>query len=233
MASRFRWSCIACVHGRGSRALEVKLSSSSPAAALLALYAGPGVCGSATLAAVTRSPAALLLMLLAACTVAAGCAEARPHADTLGRSSAGSASASAQPSSAKSSSSVAGLSTLPKVGANPHQLAAQIAAAEAALSRNDAPAAVLNRQGLIIQLASLKLAGHHGWAERVICAVPSAWRAAAAADIRATADLVALTPPDRRHLPPWRIIAEPGQAARGLPCGAGRYRGQLVVPGCD
>src|SRR5215813_13503219 len=202
MASRFRWSCIACVHGRGSRALEVKLSSSSPAAALLALYAGPGICGSATLAGVTRSPAALLLLLLAACTVAAGCAEARPHADTLGRSSAGSASATAQSSSATPSSSVAGLSTPPAVGANPQQLAAQIATAEATLSRNGAPAAVLSRQALIIQLACLKLAGHHGWAGRVIRAVPSAWRAAAAADIRATADLVALTPPDRRRLPP-------------------------------
>jgi membrane-bound lytic murein transglycosylase B len=104
------------------------------------------------------------------------------------------------------------LSTLPAVGADPAQLAAQLAEAEAALSSGDAPAAVLTRQALTVQLACLKLAAHHGWAGRVIRAVPRVWRAAAAADIRATADLVALTVPDRR-LPPWRIIAAPSQAA--------------------
>jgi len=47
----------------------------------------------------------------------------------------------------------------------------------AALSRVGAPAAVLSRQALIIQLACLKLAAHHGWAGRLIRAVPRAWRA--------------------------------------------------------
>ncbi len=147
-------------------------------------------------------------MLLAACSVAAGCAGAHPHAATPGRSSAGSASAAAEPSSATSSSAIAGSSRLPAVGANPSQLAAQIAAGEAALSRDGAPAAVSTRKALIIQLACLKLATHHGWARRVIRAVPRTWRAAAATDVRATADLVALTPPEPR-LPPWRIIAAP------------------------
>jgi membrane-bound lytic murein transglycosylase B len=41
--------------------------------------------------------------------------------------------------------------------------------------------------------------------------VPRAWRAAASADVKATADLVALTQP-RLRLPPWRIIAAPSQA---------------------
>ena len=159
----------------------------------------------------TRSPALRVLILLAVCSVAAGCAGARPHAATPGQSSAASASAAAEPSSATSSSAIARSSTLPAVGANPSQLAAQIAAAEAALSRDGAPAAASTRQALIIQLACLKLATHHGWARRVIRAVPRTWRAAAAADVRATADLVALTQPEPR-LPPWRIIAAPSQS---------------------
>ena len=69
----------------------------------------------------------------------------------------------------------------------------------------------LTRQALIIQLACLKLAAHPGRAGRVIRAVPLDWRAVVAADIRATADLVALTPPDAQ-LPPWRIIAAPSRA---------------------
>jgi hypothetical protein len=71
---------------------------------------------------------------------------------------------------------------------------------------------VLSRQALIVQLAYMKLAAYHCWAGRVIRAVPRAWRGAAAADVRATADLVALTPPEPR-LPPWRIIAAPSRAA--------------------
>ncbi|MGN6173326.1 MAG: hypothetical protein ACTHPS_10275 [Streptosporangiaceae bacterium] len=96
------------------------------------------------------------------------------------------------------------------------QLAAQIARAEVALSRGGALAGLtrqaLTRQALMIQLDCLKLAAHHGWAGQAIRAVPRTWRGAAAADIRATADLVALTPPDPR-LPPWRIIAAPSPAA--------------------
>lgn len=98
------------------------------------------------------------------------------------------------------------------MSADPARLAVQLAAAEAALSRGGAPPAVLTRQALIVQLACLKLAAHPGRAGQVIPAVPRAWRPAAAADITATADLVALTPPEPR-LPPWRIIAAPSQAA--------------------
>ena len=69
------------------------------------------------------------------------------------------------------------------------RLAAQLTAAEAALSQGRASPAVLTRQALIVQLTCLKLAVRSGWARRVISAVPRALRAAAAADIRATADL--------------------------------------------
>jgi len=55
-------------------------------------------------------------------------------------------------------------------------------------------------------LACLRLAFHPGWATVVTAKVGPGQRAAAAADIAATADLVALTPPHAR-LPPWRILA--------------------------
>jgi hypothetical protein len=60
-------------------------------------------------------------------------------------------------------------------------------------------------QALIVQLACLRLAAHPGWAALVIDKVAPPQRAAAAADIAATADLVALTAPAAR-LPPWRIL---------------------------
>lgn len=85
-----------------------------------------------------------------------------------------------------------------------------LTAAEAALSRGGA-AAGLARQALAVQLTCLKLATRPGLASRVISAVPRAWRAAAAADIRATAELVALTQPEP-SLPPWRIIPAPSRA---------------------
>ena len=101
---------------------------------------------------------------------------------------------------------------VPAVGASPARLAAQLTAAEAALSRRGASAPGLARQALTIQLACLRLAARPGWARRVIRAVPYAWRAAATADITATADLVALTPPGH-SLPPWRIIPAKSEAA--------------------
>jgi len=97
------------------------------------------------------------------------------------------------------------------VSSDPARLAVQLTAAEVALGRSGAPVPSLTRQALIIQLACLKLAAHPGRAGRVIRAVPLDWRAVVAADIRATADLVALTPPDAQ-LPPWRIIAAPSRA---------------------
>jgi len=94
---------------------------------------------------------------------------------------------------------------MPIVGSGPARLAVQLTAAEKALSRRGASAAPLVRQALTVQFACLKVAAHPGWARRVIRAVPRAWRAVVAADVRATADLVALTPPEPR-LPPWRLI---------------------------
>jgi membrane-bound lytic murein transglycosylase B len=165
---------------------------------------------------VTRSGrAARALTLLAAAGLVAGCAAARPQAARPVRASAASAGSAARPGRSPSSpkpSSAPPSSALPPVGADPARLAAQLTAAEAALSRAGAHAAALTRQALTVQLTCLKLAAHPGWAGRVIRRVPRAWRAAAAADITATADLVALTSP-RPRPPPWRIIPAPSQAA--------------------
>lgn len=114
---------------------------------------------------------------------------------------------------------------MPLVGASPDRLAAQLTAAEAVLSQGVAPAVVLTRDALVVQLACLKVAARPGWAGRVIGAVPAAWRAAAAADITATADLVALTPPGPR-LPPWRIIP-----ARSLAALRADYRAAQAATG--
>jgi hypothetical protein len=84
-------------------------------------------------------------------------------------------------------------------------MAAALAFAERALSQSGGTATAVARRALIVQLTCLKLAAHPRWAGQVISAVPSAWRAAAIADIAATADLVAITPPEP-SLPPWRII---------------------------
>ncbi len=71
--------------------------------------------------------------------------------------------------------------------------------------------AALARQALIVQLACLRLTAHPGWAGVVTAKVAPAQRAAAAADIAATADLVALTAPVAQ-LPRWRIVAAAGLA---------------------
>jgi membrane-bound lytic murein transglycosylase B len=69
------------------------------------------------------------------------------------------------------------------------------------------------RQALMVQLACLRVAAHPGWAGVVLAQVAPAQRDAAATDIAATADLVALTPP-RTRLPPWRIV--PAQSLTAL-----------------
>jgi hypothetical protein len=94
----------------------------------------------------------------------------------------------------------------PVIAGGPARLAAQLTAAETALGEGDAPPAAVARQALIVQLACLRVAVHPGWAGVVTEKVAPARRAAAAADIAATADLVALTRPGPR-LPPWRIVA--------------------------
>ena len=105
-------------------------------------------------------------------------------------------------------------STVPTLGGNPASLAAQLTAAERILGAGQASPAALGRAALTVQLACLRVAAHPGWATLVRAQVGKAQRAAAAADIAATADLVALTAPHRR-LPPWRIVAaEPPAALR-------------------
>lgn len=94
---------------------------------------------------------------------------------------------------------------VPAIGANPVRLAAQLTAAEKALSRSSGPANTFTRQALILQLVCLKLAYQPSSAQPVLDRVPRAWRTAAAADIKSTADLVAITPGEPK-LPPWRLI---------------------------
>jgi len=100
----------------------------------------------------------------------------------------------------------ASASAVPVIGGGTARLAGQLTTAETVLGQGDAPPAAMARQALIVQLACLRVAAHPGWASVVTGKVASARRAAAAADIAATADLVALTQP-RRRLPPWRIVA--------------------------
>jgi len=153
-------------------------------------------------------PAAVRGLLAAGCAVAAGlvagCAVAGPSAAHPGRAAAGHLTRPpSRPDPSPGGTSRAGV--VPAIGGDPARLASQLTTAERALGQGGAPAAVLARQALIVQLACLRLAAHPGWAKAVLGTVPPAQRAAAAADIAATADLVALTPPETR-LPPWRIV---------------------------
>jgi membrane-bound lytic murein transglycosylase B len=95
--------------------------------------------------------------------------------------------------------------SVPAIGGDPAQLADQLTTAERALGASAAAPAAMAGQALIVQLACLRVAAHPGWADAVLAKVTPAQHAAAAADIGATADLVALTPP-RTRLPPWRIV---------------------------
>ena len=97
------------------------------------------------------------------------------------------------------------------IGGDPARLAGQLSTAEALLGESGAAPAALARQALIIQLACLRIAAHPGWAKAVTGRIAPAQRAAAAAHIAATADLVALTP--AKASPPWRIIPAENLAA--------------------
>ena len=101
---------------------------------------------------------------------------------------------------------------VPAVGGGPASLAGQLTGAERMLNAAAADPAGLARAALTVQLACLRLAAHPGWARVAAAKVAPAQRALAAADIAATADLVALTPPHRR-LPPWRIVTAQKPAA--------------------
>jgi hypothetical protein len=100
---------------------------------------------------------------------------------------------------------------VPTLGGGPARLAGQLTAAETVLHEG-APPAAMARQALIVQLACLRIAAHPGWASVVTEKVAPARRAAAAADIAATRDLVMLTRPAPR-LPRWRIVAAESPAA--------------------
>jgi len=102
--------------------------------------------------------------------------------------------------------------SVPAVGADPARLARQLATAEGLLGQPVAGAATLVRQALILQVICLKLAANPSWVAPVLAATPRSLRATATADIAATADLVAITPPQPR-LPPWQLIPAASLAA--------------------
>jgi hypothetical protein len=137
----------------------------------------------------------------------AGCAAVGGGGHVPGPSPARAGSTIHLPSRARPSpTGVAAAGAVPVVAGGPARLASRLTAAETALAAGDAPPALMARQALIVQLACLRVAAHPGWAGVVTERVAPARRAAAAADIAATADLVALTRP-RPRLPPWRIVA--------------------------
>src|SRR5215831_7406875 len=142
-----------------------------------------------------------------------GCAAAGGGEPAPGPSPASAGHSAQPPSGPRPSPRGTGpASAVPVIGGGPARLAAQLTAAETVLAEGGAPPAALARQALIIQLACLRVAAHPGWAGVVTTRVAPARRAAAAADIAATADLVALTQP-RLRLPPWRIVAAENPAA--------------------
>jgi len=154
-------------------------------------------------------------LLAAVCVVlvgpVAGCGVAGLGGPAEQPSRAGAGHRTHAPSRPRPSAGTAAPFSVPAVGGDPAQLAGQLTTAERALAAAAAPAG-LGRQALIVQLACLRAAAHPGWAGPVLAKVAPAQRAAAAADLAATADLVALTPP-RTRLPPWRIVAAQSLAA--------------------
>src|SRR5262249_55927337 len=94
---------------------------------------------------------------------------------------------------------------VPAIGGDPAHLARQLTTAETMLGGRDASPALMAPQAPIVQLVRPPLTARPGGGGPVLGQVPSAQRASAAADIAATADLVALTPSESR-LPPWRIV---------------------------
>jgi hypothetical protein len=157
-----------------------------------------------------------LPLLAAVCVVLVGpvasCAVAGPGGPADQPSRAGARHSTHAPSRPRPSSGISAPLSVPTVGGDPAELAGQLTTAERALGTAGTAAAVLARQALIVQLACLRAAAHPGWADAVLARVAPAQHAAAAADLAATADLVALTPP-RTKLPPWQIIAAQSLAA--------------------
>jgi hypothetical protein len=164
------------------------------------------------LARLRRLPLLAVVCAVVTCPMA-GCAAAGGGGHAPGPRPASAGPAIQQPSRARpSSGGVTPAGATPVIAGGPARLAAQLTAAETVLARGGHPPALMARQALIVQLACLRVAAHHGWASAVTEKVAPAQRAAAAADISATADLVALTRP-RPRLPPWRIVAAENPAA--------------------
>jgi hypothetical protein len=148
------------------------------------------------------------VLVAAGCAVVAwwvvGCTVVGHHAPRPPSADAGqSTTAPLRPGPPPGKTAPAGV--VPAIGADPARLAGQLTAAETVLSNGGASPAAMARQALIVQLACLRVTAHPRWARTVLGQVAAGQRAAAAAGIAATADLVALTPPAAR-LPPWRII---------------------------
>jgi hypothetical protein len=153
-----------------------------------------------------RLPLLVVVCAVVSCPVA-GCAATGGGGRAAGPSPASAGSTIHPPTRARPSpAGVAPAGAVPVAAGGPARLAGQLTAAETVLAGGDAPPALMARQALIVQLACLRVAAHPGWAGVVTEKVAPARRAAAAADIAATADLVALTRP-RPRLPPWRVVA--------------------------
>ena len=158
------------------------------------------------LARLRRLPLLAAVCAVVSCPVA-GCSAPGGGGPAPGPSPASAGPTIHLPSRARPSpTGVAPAGAVPVVAGGPARLASQLTAAETVLAEGDAPPALMARQALIVQLACLRVAAHPGWASVVTRRVAPARRAAAGADIAATADLVALTQP-RPRLPPWRIVA--------------------------
>ncbi|MBO0848326.1 MAG: lytic transglycosylase domain-containing protein, partial [Pseudonocardia sp.] len=114
---------------------------------------------------------------------------------------------------------------MPAVAGDPRRLAGLLTTGESVLGRGGAPATAMDRQALLVQLACLRISAHPGWADAVIRGVAPAQRAAAAADIAASADLTALAPPSGT-LPRWRIVP-----ARSLAVLRADYRAAAAATG--
>jgi hypothetical protein len=155
------------------------------------------------------------LLLAAGCSAAvcpaAGCAAGGPDVSRPGRTAAGPVTHTPSRSIPSRPGTVP-VRYVTAMGGDPTHLAGQLTSAERVLGEAGASASAMTRQALIVQLVCLRLAGRPGWAGLVIKRVAPAQRAAAADDIAATADLVALSPPAAR-LPSWRIIPPESLAA--------------------
>jgi hypothetical protein len=166
---------------------------------------------SGSLGRLSRLPLLVAVCVAIGCP-AAGCAVAGPGGPAGKPSRAAAGHSAPAPSWPRPSSGMAAPLSVPAIGGDPAQLAGQLTAAERVLAAGVAAPAALARQALVAELACLRAAAHRGWGRAVLAQVAPAQRAAAATDLVATADLVALTPP-RTRLPPWRIVTAQSLAA--------------------